>query len=209
MNSIVLQAAVELQKTKLAQLIPVLFGEDTVILVEHNAHPYVVMKPLVVSLGLDWPSQYSKLTQKFGSSIVEIATVADDGKLRKMVCLSLLDFPGWLHSLNPGKVRTEVREKVVLYQEQSNAALWQFWTGTYLPQHSVENATLSRLHMSYERERTRISLLLGDCAEMGLAQSLYDTYVRLSNQIGALVVPLAQLAPGAQQKRRAFGGSAA
>ena len=167
------------------------------------------MKPLVVSLGLDWPSQYSKLTQKFASSIVELITVADDGKLRKMLCLSLLVFPGWLHSLNPGKVRSEVREKVVLYQEKSNAALWQHWTGIYLPQHSVENATLSRLHMSYERERTRISLLLGDCAELGLAQSLYDTYVRLSNQLGALIVPLEQLAPGVKQHRLVFEGCAA
>jgi hypothetical protein len=78
-----------------------------------------------------------------------------------------------------------------------------------LPQHSVENATLSRLHMSYEKERTRISLLLSDCADSGLARSLYDTYVRLSNQLGALIVPLEQLAPGLKQGRLGFEGGAA
>lgn len=209
MNSIALQAAVDLEKTKLAQLIPVLFGDDTVILVEHNGQPYVVMKPLVTSMGLDWRSQHVKLMEKFGSSVVEIPTVADDGKIRRMVCLALRMLPGWLHTLNLGKLKEALRPKVKRYQDESNDALWKHWTGTYLPQHSAENATLSRLHMQYERERTRISLLLSDCSEPGLADSLYDTYVRLSNQLGALIVPLALLAPGAQQKRLPFEGGAA
>lgn len=208
MDSITQQAAASLEKSTLVQLIPVLVGGNTVILVEHNGQPYVVMRPLVMAMGLDWPSQYTKLMQKFGAVVVEITTTGADGKQYSMICLPLRKLPGWFYSLNLGKLAPTLRPKVEWYQNTCDEVLWQFWTGTYLPQHSAENATLSRLHMSYERERTRISLLLADCAEAGLANSLYDTYVRLSNQLGALIVPLVQLAPGVQQKRLEFEGGA-
>ena len=57
----------------------VVFHGDALVLAEHNAQPYVVMKALAVAMGLDWPSQYIKLTGKFGATIVEITTVGEDG----------------------------------------------------------------------------------------------------------------------------------
>ena len=106
------------------QLIPVLFGPDTLILVEHNAQPYVVMKPLVLAMGLDWRSQHVKITDKFQATMVEITTVADDGKPRSMICLPLRKLPGWLYSINPGKLAPALRPTVVRYQEESDEVLW-------------------------------------------------------------------------------------
>ena len=61
------------------QLSMVLFNEDPLVLAEHNAQPYVVMRALVTAMGLDWRSQYVKLMDKFGATVVEITTVGEDG----------------------------------------------------------------------------------------------------------------------------------
>lgn len=191
------------------QLVPVVFERDTLILVEHNAEPYVVMRPLVTALGLDWASQFVKMGQKFSSTVVEITTVAEDGKLRTMICLPLRKLPGWLYSLNPGKLSANLRPKVVRYQNECDEVLWQHWTGTYVPQHSLANVALSRLNLSYEREHTRISLELSKCTELGLGDVLFDKYSRLSHLIGARIVGLDHIAPGLRQKRLALEGGAA
>lgn len=106
-----------------APLTAVTFDTDTLILAEHNHQPYVAMRPLVTAMGLDWRSQYVKLMEKFGSTVVEITTVAEDGKLRGMVCLPLRKLPGWLYSINPGKVSQELRPKIEHYQNECDEVL--------------------------------------------------------------------------------------
>ncbi|MDR5797255.1 phage antirepressor N-terminal domain-containing protein [Caballeronia sp. LZ008] len=95
--------------------------------VEHNGEPYTPMKPIVDGMGLDWKSQHTKLTQRFASTIVEIAMVAEDGKRRLMSCMPIKKLPGWLHSINVGKIRAELRETVAAYQAECDDALWQYW----------------------------------------------------------------------------------
>lgn len=110
------------------QLLPVPFYEDVVVLVDHNGEPYVAMKPIVENMGLAWQSQHQKLTEKFGSTITIIVTVAEDGKQREMVCIPLRKLPAWLYSINPNKVATALRGKVVRYQDECDDALWNYWT---------------------------------------------------------------------------------
>lgn len=183
------------------QLIPVIFKEDTLILVEHNAQPYVVMRPLVTAMGLDWASQFVKMGQKFGAVVVEITTTGADGKQYLMKCLPLRKLPGWLYSINPGKLSIGLRPKVIRYQDECDEVLWRHWTGTYLPQHSVENIALSKLGLMFENAHTKICLELSKCTEVGIGRVLYDKYCRLSGQIGATIEPLETLAPGLRQKR--------
>lgn len=104
------------------------FHGDSLYLVSYNGEPYTPMKPIVDSMGLDWASQFTKIKQRFKSSIVEITMVAADGKNREMSCLALRKLAGWLHTINVGKVRPELREKVARYQEECDDALYQYWT---------------------------------------------------------------------------------
>lgn len=197
---------IALANNSLVQLIPVLFHEDTLVLVEQNAQPYVVMRPLVAAMGLTWQSQHIKLTEKFGATVTEIVTVADDGKQRVMICLPLRKLPGWLYSLSPGKLSGNLRLKVERYQSECDEVLWKHWTGQYMPQHSVAQVSLSRLNLSYEREHTRICLELSRCAELGLGDALYDKYRRLCGLLGARLVAIDDMAPALRQKRLALEG---
>lgn len=109
-------------------LYPVAFDGDVLVLAGHDGEPHVVMRPVVDALGLAWPSQYTKMVEKFASTVTMIVTVGEDGRSREMVGLPLKKFPAWLYSVNPSKVAPELREKIVRYQEECDEVLWQFWT---------------------------------------------------------------------------------
>ncbi|ALS63664.1 phage antirepressor N-terminal domain-containing protein [Pandoraea apista] len=108
--------------------ISVPFHGTDLLLVEHDGQPYTPMKPIVEGMGLDWKSQHVKMKQRFGSTMVEITIVAGDGKQRLMSSLPVKKLPGWLHSINVGKVRPELRERVVEYQAECDDVLWKYWT---------------------------------------------------------------------------------
>lgn len=104
------------------------FHGDTLYLVNNNGEPFTPMKPIVDGMGLAWAPQHEKLKQRFKSTITEIVMVAADGKKREMTCLALRKLPGWLHTINVGKVRAELREKVARYQEECDDVLYHYWT---------------------------------------------------------------------------------
>ncbi|ACO74268.1 Antirepressor protein [Laribacter hongkongensis HLHK9] len=110
------------------QLFPVPFYEDTVVLVGHDNEPFVAMKPVVTNMGLDWATQFTKLKEKFSSVIGEITTTGGDGKQYEMVCLPLRKLPAWLYSISPNKVKPELQDKIVPYQNECDDALWDYWT---------------------------------------------------------------------------------
>lgn len=110
------------------QLFPVPFYGDTMVLVDHDGQPFVAMKPIVENMGLDWKAQQVKLADKFGSVRVIITSTGVDGKQYEMVCLPLRKIPAFLYSVNPSKVKPELREKIVRYQSECDDALWDYWT---------------------------------------------------------------------------------
>jgi hypothetical protein len=110
------------------QLIPVPFYNDTLLLVDESGAPFVPMKPVVTNMGLDWKSQHVKLTQNFGSVMAIITTTGADGKQYEMVCLPLRKLAAWLYSINPGKVKPELRDKIIQYQNECDDVLWDYWT---------------------------------------------------------------------------------
>lgn len=89
---------------------------------------YTAVKPIVKAMGLDWGGQQQKLSKsndKFNCR--DISMVAKDGKIREMLCMPLKKLNGWLFSINPEKVRADLREKVIQYQEECFEALYNYW----------------------------------------------------------------------------------
>lgn len=89
---------------------------------------YTAVKPIVEAMGLDWGGQQQKLSKsgdKFNCR--DISMVAKDGKIRQMLCMPLKKLNGWLFSINPEKVRVDLREKVIQYQEECFEALYNYW----------------------------------------------------------------------------------
>lgn len=103
------------------------FHGTELFIVEHEGQPYTPMKPIVEGMGMDWASQFVKLKQRFAKGIVEI-TIPSNGGLQTMICLLLRKLPAWLYSIAPGKVKPEIRDTVIMYQQECDDVLWNYWT---------------------------------------------------------------------------------
>lgn len=103
------------------------FHNNELYLVEYDGQPYTPMKPIVEGMGLDWASQFTKLKQRFSKGIVEI-TIPSKGGLQTMICLLLRKLPAWLYSIQSGKVKPELRDTVIMYQNECDDVLWDYWT---------------------------------------------------------------------------------
>lgn len=97
--------------------------------VNHDGEPYTPMKPIVDGMGMDWKSQFIKLKQRFKTCMVEITIqLPGDNQRRSVICLALRKLAAWLNTISPNKVRPEIRDKVIRYQEECDDVLYEYWT---------------------------------------------------------------------------------
>ncbi|AKF88093.2 phage antirepressor N-terminal domain-containing protein [Salmonella enterica] len=90
---------------------------------------YVAMRQIVENIGIDWTGQSVKLRKmKDKFNCRDISMVAADGKLRNLLCIPLKKLNGWLFSINPEKVRADIRDKLIQYQEECFTVLHDYWT---------------------------------------------------------------------------------
>lgn len=103
------------------------FYGNSLFVVEHNGEPYTPMRPIIDGMEMDWASQFTKLKSRFAKGVVEI-TIPTAGGVQKMICLALRKLAAWLNSISPNKVRPEIRDKVIRYQEECDDVLYEYWT---------------------------------------------------------------------------------
>lgn len=109
------------------QMQAVKFYDDTLITLEKDGEQYVAVRPIVENMGIDWSGQQKKLTENEKFSCRHISTTGKDGKNYQMLCIPVKKLNGWLFSINPERVRAEVRPIVEQYQEECFAVLHDYW----------------------------------------------------------------------------------
>lgn len=128
-------------QTATNRAITVPFHGADLYVVEHNGQPFTPMKPIVTAMGLDWGSQFRKVAaneSRWGIRNIQIpsgATIAEstivgsaDGKSRELTCIPVRKVAAWLATVEPGKVKNpDVRARVVMYQNECDDVLWQYW----------------------------------------------------------------------------------
>lgn len=143
------------------------FHGDKLYIVEHKGEPYVAMKHVVEGMGLSWGAQHIRLKERFSGGISQIE-IPLEGMAQDMMCMSLRKLPGWLMSINPNKVKPEIRDKVIQYQRECDDALYDYWTkGVALnPRLNLKErmAAFERLHIvadqMYAQRRPKLQKLL-------------------------------------------------
>lgn len=116
--------------------ISVPFHGTNLIIVEHQNQPFVPMKVIVEGMGLSWGAQAVKLKnnqERWGISLIDIPHVDPNNKVS---CLPLRKLFGWLNSLQPSRVRPEIRSKVIQYQNECDDVLYQHWMELTAPKKS-------------------------------------------------------------------------
>ncbi|EHF7825818.1 hypothetical protein J3179_004408 [Salmonella enterica] len=105
------------------------FHGSELYVIEHNGEPYTPMRPIIDGMGMDWASQFTKLKQRFKTSVVKITMqLPGDDQRRDVICLALRKLAAWLNTISPNKVRPEIRDRVIRYQEECDDVLYEYWT---------------------------------------------------------------------------------
>lgn len=127
-RSISMNAKLNIENSYQQMVVP--FQGAKLSIIEYNNQPYVPMKPIVEGMGLDWKSQYRKITNKFKTCMVKMTIqLFGDSQSRDVIMLPLRKLPAWLYSVEPNKVKPELKETVIKYQEQCDDVLWNHWSG--------------------------------------------------------------------------------
>jgi hypothetical protein len=114
---------------KIQILEPVDFYGQKLLIVSKADEPYVVMKPVVEGMGLNWAAQHRRLTddgKRFCIAVMAIQ-VPGDTQLRETITIPLRKLPGWLMTLQPSRMAPEVGKKVEVYQNECDDMLWDSW----------------------------------------------------------------------------------
>lgn len=107
--------------------ISVPFHGSELYVINHNGEPFTPMKPIVKGMGMVWAAQFVKLKQRFAKGIVEIE-IPSPGGIQKMICLALRKLAAWLNTISPNKVKPEIRDRVIQYQDECDDVLYEYWT---------------------------------------------------------------------------------
>lgn len=106
---------------------PVDFHGQELVVIDVGGEPYVAMKSVVEGMGLAWPPQYTKLRDGADRWGVMMIVIPSAGGEQSMACLRLRKLPGWLMTLQPGRLKPKIAERVRLYQSECDDALWAYW----------------------------------------------------------------------------------
>lgn len=110
-----------------SELFPFNFHGDKLYIVEHKGEPYVAMKHVVEGMGLAWAAQRRRIVERFPGGVIKMITPINDTP-QEMIFMSVRKLPGWLMTINSKKLRPEIRDKVLRYQQECDDALYDYWT---------------------------------------------------------------------------------
>lgn len=109
-----------------------------------DGHVYVPVRPICEKLGLNWPPQFQRiqrdpvLSEVSKGVIVTITPSSIDGRgggPQEMTCLPLEFINGWLFGIQSGRVRPELREKIIAYQRNCYQVLFEAFQAGRLTYH--------------------------------------------------------------------------
>ncbi|MBY8074049.1 phage antirepressor N-terminal domain-containing protein [Vibrio fluvialis] len=132
--------------------ITVPFHGSNLTIVDHNGEPYTPMKSIVEGMGMDWSTQARKLRSTPERWGVVMMTIPSIDAHNSVTCIPLRKLFGWLQTLQPNRIREDIRDKVIQYQYECDDVLWKYWT----KQHETPVMPPSRMRMLMVMENGRV-----------------------------------------------------
>lgn len=103
---------------------------------------YVVLKPIVEAMGLQWHAQRKRIHRnevlREGASMMDLPSV---GGVQTAMCLPLTRLNFWLATIETSRVRPDLRETILNYQRECADALYAHFFGAQTPAETVAAAS--------------------------------------------------------------------
>lgn len=138
------------EQTEASALVKFDFHGDQLEVIEKDGEHYAVLGRLCEPIGLtNVDRQWQKL-QEAPWAVTTIMEATSEGavSVRSLRCISLRSVAGWLFSINAGKVRPELRDKLALYQRECADVLADHFLGkrrSEAAERSFQERVLERL----------------------------------------------------------------
>jgi hypothetical protein len=110
-----------------AEIVRVPFHNDTVLTVEHDGKPFVILKPAFEQIGLDADRQIAKVKRQPWSRTA-VTAVPTAGGVQQMVVADVRTFLMALATIPVARVAEHVRDKLIEYQAEVADAIEAYWT---------------------------------------------------------------------------------
>lgn len=113
----------------MSDIVKVHFHGDTIEAIPGDGTAWVVVRRVCEALGIDTDSQRKKLrTMPWAVTVMNTAT-GPDGKNYQSFCIDLDSLPMWLATIQPSRVRPEIRPKLERYQKECARVLRDHFFG--------------------------------------------------------------------------------
>lgn len=110
---------------RLLYLIKAPFHGSNLFIIEHNGETNTPMKNIAEGMGMDWSYQSRKLSNSKDRRGVAVIAIPFVEPHKTVSCILLRKLFGWLQTLQPNRVREDIRDKVIQYQNECDDVLWK------------------------------------------------------------------------------------
>lgn len=110
------------------------YGDQILVIQKEDGTHYVALRPICEALGVSFTMQRAKVQKDGRFNCDVIITVGGDGKQREMLCVPISKLNGWLYSINPNRVKAEIRDRLVAYQAECSEVLYRH----FMPRGAVD-----------------------------------------------------------------------
>ena len=145
--------------------------------VDIDGTPYVLLRPAVEALGLDWKNQHEKLKGRSWASVVQSTMqVPGDTQARTYTLGTIETFLMLLATVHEARVAEQVKPVLVAFQRESAGALRKYWTsgGAVNARASVEQVAVLRAELD-DVERASVARARLDAMAAAKAAGLVNT----------------------------------
>ncbi|MCO5190570.1 MAG: phage antirepressor N-terminal domain-containing protein [Anaerolineae bacterium] len=102
------------------------YGDEIVAVLAKDGLVYVPIRPICDNLGITLAGQRERIGRDpVLSKAVSSVSVTLTQQSRAMLCLPLKFIPGWLFGINANRVKEDLRDKIIRYQEECYDVLWE------------------------------------------------------------------------------------
>ena len=139
------------------QLIKVTFKNDVLDIIEDSQS--VVVKDICEHIGLNAKGQIKKIQadESYESKLIKVQT---RGGLQEVFTIPLSKLNGWLFSINPNKVKPEIKEKLIEYKKECFNVLNNYFNkGIAVNQKAPAETDLQKILNQMEKQNQEIQNL--------------------------------------------------
>jgi len=101
------------------------FGDNEIVVIEHNGRDYISLKPIMRAIGLMWPAQYRLICEKTDVGWALNVMIGSDrnGKISHIAALPWECVYSWLIKIRSSRYKIKTRRILMEYQEYFYNAL--------------------------------------------------------------------------------------